>query len=463
MSSCKRPCAPVCSHSPVYTQMNAVTPSSQSCAPRFTEGPAAADHHVSASPSRSICIALVFYCLGVASHQTFPTLYTVATCTASSLFIRNHTCQPAVLQNRRPIPAAPTATPPAASIPLPLATPSQMPGTMTNSHCPADTLAGLSLLCPHRTKTIPLKRYDTSQGQWVPSGAVSGPLLRHRNVSVLTWNVLDNFHIDIRTPALMAALREADADLVGLQEVMPHVHAALSQDPWIRATYLIPDTVTHQTILTRLPASQVCISALPDHTKKHLVAVDVIVDCRVVRFGTSHLHHSADERKSTQQRKADLRYIFYQLDVASPSPEPGQASRKPTASILVGDMNFDDAGPENAMLAPYQDVWLTLRKDTTPTCRFPMGCVHWIRKKGRWACSHFLHCDTAHGHSSGRLDRVFVRAETLRAVSIARVGTQPLTRPGPELFVSDHFGLRAQFTVDAENATRPQGSVRAGE
>jgi hypothetical protein len=65
------------------------------------------------------------------------------------------------------------------------------------------------------------------------------------SLRMLTWNTLwDRYNSDRidtgrRRPLLLAALRDADADVIALQEVQAGLLALLSQAPWVRAGYTL--------------------------------------------------------------------------------------------------------------------------------------------------------------------------------------------------------------------------------
>lgn len=304
-------------------------------------------------------------------------------------------------------------------------------------------------VCEDGFTALPLQYYSDDRGGWhaANSGDDCAELAEPPDVlTVLTWNVLRSHHVRRRARALMAELQAANAHLVGLQEVNPYVHGMLRNQSWVRSRYLMAEYAGQVVVLVarELHGTHVCQAAQPQLARGMLFAlVDTVFQCQPVRLGITHVHWSADPRVNRRQRAENVRAAFTFLAARL------RGSSGPEHRLFIGDFNIDDVSPDNSVLEEpgYRDAWLvahgTDRSALVPTCRFPAACVWWgWREKERsWACKSWERCDWAGENATGRLDRVLFRSPSLAVKRVERIGTSPIAEPGPELFVSDHFGI----------------------
>lgn len=268
---------------------------------------------------------------------------------------------------------------------------------------------------------------------WVPAAPAASPngpaMPRGRTgLRVLTWNTLwdryDSARISTarRRPLLLAALREADADVIALQEVEAGLLALLLAADWVRAGYMLgtdpagPDVEeSGLLLLTRLPVSEAGWHPLGPHKAVAALTVSTMAGPVVV----AAVHLSSDHSENGPARRAAetarLAEILAPVD----------------AEVLVlGDVNDGGEGPARAL--GVRDGWIEARGpgDTTPTfdpVTNPLAAV--CSLTGR----------------AGRLDRVLLRGDRLRVEAAGLLGTAPV---GPDrLFLSDHYGVAVDIAL----------------
>ncbi|MEU8946610.1 poly(A) polymerase [Streptomyces sp. NPDC048489] len=250
-------------------------------------------------------------------------------------------------------------------------------------------------------------------------------------VRVLTWNTLwdrydsDRIDTDRRRPLLLAALEDADADVIALQEVEAGLLALLLRTPWIRAGYTLGTDPRGTRVadnglllLSRLPVREAGHHALGPH--KGVTALTLETSSGPLVVAATHLSsdHSDD---GAARRAAELARIAEGLaDVEGPL-------------VLLGDFNDGGDGPTGpAGVLGMRDAWTEVRGafDRTPTFDPAVNALAAV--------------SSLSGRSS-RLDRVLLRGAALRPLEAALRGDSP--GPGG-LYVSDHFGVEALVSLD---------------
>ncbi|MFF8842372.1 poly(A) polymerase [Streptomyces sp. NPDC015127] len=266
---------------------------------------------------------------------------------------------------------------------------------------------------------------------WVPArtprGAAPGASLR-----VLTWNTLwDRYDADridtaLRRPLLLAALRDADADVIALQEVEPRLLTILLAEPWVRAAYTLGTDPGARDVdecglllLSRLPVREAAHHELGAH--KAVTALVVETGAGPVTVAATHLSSDHSEN-GAGRRDAELAAVAEGLGALD-----GDV-------VLMGDFNDGTEAPAAAL--GMRDAWSEVhgRGDTTPT--FDPGV------------NPLAAVSSLTGRAS-RLDRVLLRAEGLRVREAVLHGDAP-TAEG--LYVSDHYGVRADLDLDEDAA-----------
>lgn len=254
---------------------------------------------------------------------------------------------------------------------------------------------------------------------------------------VLTWNTLwdryDSDRIDTarRRPLLLAALEDADADVIALQEVEAGLLALLLEAPWIRAAYTLGADPrgkqaddTGLLLLSRLPVREAGHHALGPH--KAVTALTVETASGPLVVAATHL--SSDHSDNGPARRVDelTRIAKGLADVDGPL-------------VLLGDFNDGGDGPTGpAGTLGLRDAWTEARgpADRSPTfdpAVNPLAAVSSL--SGR----------------ASRLDRILLRGGALRVTGAALRGDTP--GPGG-LYVSDHFGVEAVVSLDGDTAVR---------
>ncbi|MEV6381662.1 poly(A) polymerase [Streptomyces sp. NPDC051773] len=269
--------------------------------------------------------------------------------------------------------------------------------------------------------------------RWAPAPSPRG--LASASVRVLTWNTLwDRYDADRidsarRRPLLLRALRDAEVDVIALQEVEAELLAMLLREPWVREGWTLGADPRGRDVdecglllLSRLPVREAAFHALGPH--KAVTAVVVETGARPLVVAATHLSsdHSTDGAGRRAAELARLAEGLAGLD----------------ADLLVlGD--FNDGGDTPQTTLGLRDAWSETHgvADTTPTfdpVANPLAAVSSL--SGR----------------ASRLDRVLLRGEGLRVARAELYGDTPT----PEgLHISDHYGVRAEVTPDEPGTDTP--------
>ncbi|MEV0093839.1 poly(A) polymerase [Streptomyces sp. NPDC050738] len=294
------------------------------------------------------------------------------------------------------------------------------------------------LRAPFFTAVTPYT-WDPVVGGWRPARAERQPPTTGAVLSVLTWNTLwdryDADRIDTarRRPALLDALAAADADVIALQEVEAGLLVLLLAEPWVRAGYTLSTSPSGRQVeenglllLSRVPVREAGRHVLGPH--KALTALTVESAAGPLVVAVTHLSSDHSDPGGVRRRAELLRI------------DEGLASVDGEV-LLLGDFN-DSTGRPAAELG-LQDAWTRTHgaADDTPTfdpVANPLAAVSSL------------------GGRPGRLDRVLLRGETLRAAGAELLGTVPAE---DGLFVSDHYGVRVELTPGADTPELPGGQA----
>ncbi|QIY61128.2 poly(A) polymerase [Streptomyces sp. RPA4-2] len=283
--------------------------------------------------------------------------------------------------------------------------------------------------------------WDDAAARWRAPGRTEATADATR-LRVLTWNTLwdrydsDRIDTDHRRPLLLAALEDADADVIALQEVEAGLLDLLLRAPWIRAAYTVGSDPrgkrvddTGLLLLSRLPVREAGHHALGPH--KGVTALTLETASGPLVVAATHLSSNHSDN-GPARREAELARIAEGLaDVVGPL-------------MLLGDFNDGDDGPAGPAAAlQLRDAWTEVRgpADQSPTfdpAVNPLAAVSSL--SGR----------------SSRLDRILLRGRALRPTDVALRGDSP--GPGG-LYVSDHFGVEAVVGLGgADVATARDGA-----
>ncbi|MFG2961541.1 RNA repair domain-containing protein [Streptomyces sp. NPDC048291] len=278
--------------------------------------------------------------------------------------------------------------------------------------------------------------YAWDGAEWGParsrSGDASDGVRASGGVRVLTWNTLwdryDADRIDTagRRPLLSQALRDADVDVIALQEVEAGLLALLLGEEWVRAGWALGTDPRGRDVdacglllLTRLPVIEAAHHELGPH--KAVTALVVEAGGRPVVVAATHLSSDHSEN-GADRRTAELARVAEGL--AGVDAE----------LLLLGD--FNDGGGTPQLTLGLRDAWSEVHgtDDTTPTFdpgRNPLAAISSLT--GR----------------ASRLDRVLLRGAGLRVRHAELCGDMP----SPEgTYISDHYGVLAELAVGAPEA-----------
>jgi tyrosyl-DNA phosphodiesterase 2 len=259
-------------------------------------------------------------------------------------------------------------------------------------------------------------------------GEATRPSDPPRTLTLLTWNVLANvYYEDVRWPAMLEAIRAADADVIALQEACPPFVAALLDQPWARGRYQAAPTgedlarFRGDYVVTRLPVNKIVTIRLPSRQGRGAVVAELLAHGRRLAVATCHAD-SPLELGEVRARQLDV--VFAALADADDA-------------VLMGDLNFGDgAMPESRHVPPaYVDLWPMLRPGEPG--------LTWNNEVNPMA-----RAGAFPGEPSRRIDRIFLRSAVWRGRSIRMLGEAPIGRTddGSAVFCSDHFALLAELT-----------------
>ncbi|MBX2801036.1 MAG: DUF504 domain-containing protein [Myxococcales bacterium] len=273
------------------------------------------------------------------------------------------------------------------------------------------------------------------------SGATPGERLSPMAIAgrgplrVLTYNVLfDRYDPEVvrtaeRMDDLLATIRDAEADLVALQEIqLPFLRILLAQD-WVRSTYACTDDGSGDTVrpygqvlLSRWPLTDVEVMRL-EGDKRHLWATVWLPDAPSNPVRVVVVHLSSDRHDDAPQRRQR------QVEVlADALPPEGPA-------LVLGD--FNQAEP---VALPLDDVWSVVRPDDPGFTYDPIR-------------NALARAQSPTGRRR-RIDRIFQRGFEPDSVELVGV-------TDAELPPSDHHGVLAtmQLAQPATDTARMHAAV----
>ncbi|MFC8075238.1 poly(A) polymerase [Streptomyces sp. NPDC057307] len=266
---------------------------------------------------------------------------------------------------------------------------------------------------------------------WRPSEAAPPPAPASVSLRVLTWNTLwdrydsDRVHTAARRPLLLAALEEADADVIALQEVERELLTMLLNAPWVRVSYTVGSDPGGRDVddnglllLSRLPVREAGHHVLGSHKAVTAFTVETAAGPLVV----AATHLSSDHSKDGAARRRN--------ELAALAEGLGGVDAD---LILLGDFNDGSGGDDGPAAAlGLRDAWSEVygSEDRTPTfdpVTNPLAAVASL--SGRAA----------------RLDRVLLRGSGVVAGAALRGDTPD----AGGLYISDHYGVAAEVDLGA--------------
>lgn len=273
-------------------------------------------------------------------------------------------------------------------------------------------------------------RFDPGQKRWVPAqdSHESPASLSVERIRVATYNTwFGELCQRQRHRAIFDILRQSQADVIGLQEMIPESLEHLLKQDWIRADYYCSDILGITVdpygvvLLSRLPFQRMVFYDLPSLMNRKLLVSEHVIHGQSLQIGTVHLESL---RPSARTRGQQLEIILSQL-------------KKSDHAVLMGDCNFCSSWEEeNRRVDPeFHDLWPLLRKKEMGYTIDTLVNRMKFQQEGE--------------DKRTRYDRIFLRSrrQAWQARHIELLGTEPL--PGlPEIWPSDHLGLLAELRWD---------------
>jgi uncharacterized membrane protein YfcA/endonuclease/exonuclease/phosphatase family metal-dependent hydrolase len=273
-------------------------------------------------------------------------------------------------------------------------------------------------------------------------GSIYGLFGSGNQLRVVTYNVLaDQGQGQLRTPALMKLLAASRAEIIGLQEVTPQFASKLHSQKWFKQYHCTLKTEDSYVpggllILSRLPIEKQSYHQLTSAQGRGVLLAGIKLSGRSICIAVVHLESPLARGP---QRRKQLQEVFAHLRAA-----------KSDDAILLGDFNFGQGSPEEATIPEsFKDLWLATHQRPTSKktpALVPAGFTWNIEKNPMARTGSFP------GEFSRRLDRILLRSDYWHSRSSRIIGDQPINAKNPQLFPSDHFGLRIVLS------NRPQSS-----
>jgi len=254
---------------------------------------------------------------------------------------------------------------------------------------------------------------------------------------VATFNLwyADDF-FEERTAAMLAILRDEEADVICLQEVTPDFLQRLLAQQWIRDQYTAshsrPDSLgvmKYATVmLSKLKVLRFSSHDLPSFMDRRLIVGELSLQ----NHGVSHrvvvatIHLESESQTASRQQQMECMAAWLR--------------QKDGSYIIAGDFNFDTVAEENKALEVYnwQDVWPELKPNQDGYTRDT-------------AVNSLLRAQYPDGLQA-RYDRIIVHNHdaggyVVQPITIRRLGLATVSSELPHVHPSDHFGLCSSFYI----------------
>lgn len=240
-------------------------------------------------------------------------------------------------------------------------------------------------------------------------------------LTVVTFNIWhDMGDWPARRPLVIAALRDMDADVIALQEVLQDADLPNQAEDIARALggYSVhfvsvdpPEQARRygNAVLTRLPVMETGEGRLrPLEDSRTLAMVRVSVNGRPVQIAATHLHHTPE---GGAMRASQINDVLATIAAQNNAP-----------TILLGDFNAPADAPE---FAPVLSTFTDALEAADPTAAARSTLV------------------TDHGHRSARIDHIFVQGGRFEVLSAGLAADQAVAGVWP----SDHVAVVARLRV----------------
>jgi len=271
---------------------------------------------------------------------------------------------------------------------------------------------------PKKETRIP-SVFDKEQRKWVPATwKPEQANTKAQKLKVLTWNLwFDESQYDERVKHQFAIMKQLDADIVSLQEVLPLYLQKLSTEEWVRNNYFVSEfdgtqIRSYDTVLmSKIPLKQLNVHMIHSYMSRKLYVGETELNNEPTAITTVHLESLT---KNSKIRKDQLGQIFTIL--------------KNTNNIFFfGDFNFCASIGEDPEFDPrFKDTWATLKgNEFQPT----IG-VNYPRAEVKPA----------------RVDRIYINSPSWVPVDIQLIGTNKIRQTVMKsIYPSDHLGVLGVF------------------
>jgi endonuclease/exonuclease/phosphatase family metal-dependent hydrolase/2'-5' RNA ligase/uncharacterized protein (UPF0248 family) len=267
-------------------------------------------------------------------------------------------------------------------------------------------------------------------------------------LKIWTWNILKDTHSPeltyntTRLPAILAQIKESNADIIALQEVSKMFWRELLAQDWARK-YYVSDLPTSD-IFTQ--DSVVILAKMPFIVTEHIFSVHkrLLIARLQVQDAPLHVttvHLTSDMSANSNEKRAQQLQVFFDW-----------ANAVQGDAIVLGDFNANS--DEQARLFAgkgFVDAWLQLHPEDDGYTYYPQKNV--------------LASLLSPSQQARRLDAMHVRSTVWRAVQASLQATAPIVSPfggkgeNDVMYCSDHFALCA--TIAYQTHPNPVGKTFA--
>jgi tyrosyl-DNA phosphodiesterase 2 len=236
----------------------------------------------------------------------------------------------------------------------------------------------------------------------------------------------DSHFAERRYRTIAEVLSRNAPDVMAFQEVTRQALDIILAQGWVRDHYVQASVVGDHVgpygmlMLSRVPVNCVTYSRLPGRANRGFLRAELGIAGSTTALSSVHLDSG---KRSARLRARQLRAIFRPLADAE-------------SAVVLGDFNMRDH-ENRRIVAPYRDVWPLLRPEdpgyTADTS------------------TNLMRLDMKNKPSQNRFDRVLVKGGW-SPTHIELVGTEPISGADPNVFPSDHFGVRCTLRRAAQPA-----------
>lgn len=271
-----------------------------------------------------------------------------------------------------------------------------------------------------RRRSVTVESFDAATGRW--SEGDTARAVDRAELTLTTFNVWnDPKHAEERYLAIAQLLSRRAPDIMVFQEITQAALDVLLAQQWIRDGYSLAAVVGGDAgdygmlMLSRLPVSRVTYTRLPTRQSRGFLQAELQLNRSRPVVCCVHLDSG---KSSSRLRGWQLRRVFRALKGAEDA-------------VVLGDFNMRD--PEDSrIVAPYCDVWPTLRPDEDGFTEN--------------TSINLMRYDMKDKHRHVRFDRVLLKGCRWTASEIELLGTEPIAAELPRVFPSDHFGVECLLT-----------------